>query len=433
MVFAALSFQGVSLSTRRVRRGRLAPPLLTWCLITLAIVGGVLAAVRTAQGHDIVIAVQRFLLYYVGVFALLALTAAVVVGLAVTDRILMTPGSRVVGQVMHRVLSLAALAALATHIVLEIVAHRAAAIDGLVPFLAHGRTFYVGLGTLGSDLIVAIVATSIIRGRLTARPRAWRAVHVTAYLAWLLSIVHGLLAGRTAQPYVDWSYGAMRCRRRHGAGDQDRRGAPGAGAAHAAAGAGPAGDAHARRDHARRPGPAGAPSAAGHQRAGCRVPAVTATSAPEALYVGQPRLTSGLDRMASIDAPAFEAVFGKLPHRTSAELIAMAQQVDLRGRGGAAFPVARKLAAVARSARDRGKKPVILVNATEGEPGSAKDRMLLLRTPYLVLGGALIAARALRTAEILVAVTERGTRKLAAHRGPSIAAAAAARSGRAGA
>ncbi|HUJ07408.1 MAG TPA: NADH-ubiquinone oxidoreductase-F iron-sulfur binding region domain-containing protein [Streptosporangiaceae bacterium] len=129
------------------------------------------------------------------------------------------------------------------------------------------------------------------------------------------------------------------------------------------------------------------------------------TSAPEVLCVGQPRLTAGLGRMACIDATAFDAVFGKLPRRTSAELIAMAQQVDLRGRGGAAFPVARKLAAVARSAHDRKKKPVILVNAAEGEPGSAKDRMLLLRTPYLVLGGALIAAGALRTTEILVAVT----------------------------
>src|SRR6185312_6514743 len=67
----------------------------------------------------------------------------------------------------------------------------------------------------------------------------------------------------------------------------------------------------------------------------------------------------------------------------------------------------RKLAAVVRSARERGRKPVILVNATEGEPGSAKDRLLLLRTPFLVLGGAMIAARALRTAEIVIAVTDR--------------------------
>ena len=129
-------------------------------------------------------------------------------------------------------------------------------------------------------------------------------------------------------------------------------------------------------------------------------------SAPQALHVGQPRLTAGLDRLTRIDAPAFESVFGRLPRCPSAELIKMAEQVDLRGRGGAAFPVARKLTAVLRSARERGRKPVILVNATEGEPGSAKDRMLLLRTPYLVLGGAMIAASALRTTEIIIAVTD---------------------------
>src|SRR5215831_20082778 len=37
---------------------------------------------------------------------------------------------------------------------------------------------------------------------------AWRAVHSAAYLAWVLGILHGLLAGRSAKPYVDWSYGA---------------------------------------------------------------------------------------------------------------------------------------------------------------------------------------------------------------------------------
>jgi NADH:ubiquinone oxidoreductase subunit F (NADH-binding)/ferredoxin len=132
---------------------------------------------------------------------------------------------------------------------------------------------------------------------------------------------------------------------------------------------------------------------------------VSAVSAPEVLCIGQPRLTSGLDRMPRVGAHAFGAVFGKLPRRSMPELIAMTQQVDLRGRGGAAFPVASKLAAVVRSAHERGKRPVVLVNATEGEPGSAKDKMLLLRTPYLVLGGAVVAATALRATEVIVAVT----------------------------
>ena len=92
---------------------------------------------------------------------------------------------------------------------LEILAHRSQVIDAFVPFLARGRTFYIGLGTIASDLVVLLIVTGIARGRFAARwPWTWRAIHATAYLCWPLSIVHGLLAGRTAKPYVDWSYGA---------------------------------------------------------------------------------------------------------------------------------------------------------------------------------------------------------------------------------
>jgi NADH:ubiquinone oxidoreductase subunit F (NADH-binding)/ferredoxin len=86
----------------------------------------------------------------------------------------------------------------------------------------------------------------------------------------------------------------------------------------------------------------------------------------------------------------------------------MVQQVDLRGRGGAAFPFARKLQAVIASAQASHSKSVVLVNGCEGEPGSAKDTALLLRSPYLVLSGALLVSRALRAREIVVAVTAGG-------------------------
>jgi NADH:ubiquinone oxidoreductase subunit F (NADH-binding)/ferredoxin len=127
---------------------------------------------------------------------------------------------------------------------------------------------------------------------------------------------------------------------------------------------------------------------------------------PEVLCIGKPRLTAGLDRLRRIDLAAHQAVFGKLPRLTARQLISMAEQVDLRGRGGAAFPVARKLAAVRSVSRSRNRAPMVVVNGTEGEPGSAKDSMLLLRSPYLVLGGALAAARALRAQLILVGVTD---------------------------
>jgi hypothetical protein len=166
------------------------------------------SAGTTTAGGAALAGLQRFLLAYSGVFALLALTAAVAAGLVATDRLVVSPAGRVTFQAVHRALSLAAVGFLATHVLLEILAHRSRAVDAVVPFLASGRTLYLGLGTLASDLVLLIALTGVARGRFAAGWTAiWRGVHVTAYLGWPLAILHGLLAGRTAKPYVDWSYG----------------------------------------------------------------------------------------------------------------------------------------------------------------------------------------------------------------------------------
>src|ERR1051325_11083620 len=59
----------------------------------------------------------------------------------------------------------------------------------------------------------------------------------------------------------------------------------------------------------------------------------------------------------------------------------------LRGRGGAGFPTGRKWAAVAAN-ESAAAQPTIAVNASEGEPGSFKDRTLLRRNPYRIIEGA---------------------------------------------
>ena len=126
------------------------------------------------------------------------------------------------------------------------------------------------------------------------------------------------------------------------------------------------------------------------------------------LRIGPARLTAGLDRWDRMDLASHRAVFGSVPRPSAGQLIDMAEQVDLRGRGGASFPLARKLQAVRSAAQTRRCRPVILVNATEGEPGSAKDKSLLFRSPHLVLDGALIAAEALDARRIVVAVAGSG-------------------------
>jgi NADH:ubiquinone oxidoreductase subunit F (NADH-binding) len=109
------------------------------------------------------------------------------------------------------------------------------------------------------------------------------------------------------------------------------------------------------------------------------------------------RLLAGLRRDGALTLAEHEAIHGPLP-RAGRELIDAVAEAGLRGRGGAGFPAAIKLAAVAR-----GRRPVVVVNGTEGEPMSGKDRLLLTRAPHLVIDGAELAAAAVGAREILLA------------------------------
>ena len=102
------------------------------------------------------------------------------------------------------------------------------------------------------------------------------------------------------------------------------------------------------------------------------------------------------------DLAAHHARHGDLPYRdrigtpaSPGALISDVEKSGLTGRGGAAFPVHRKLAAVLKAADRRRRTPAVIANGAESEPASDKDATLLWLAPHLVLDGLQLAAEAL--------------------------------------
>ena len=129
---------------------------------------------------------------------------------------------------------------------------------------------------------------------------------------------------------------------------------------------------------------------------------------------GLPRLLAGLEPDGrTVDLEAHMAIHGRLPRLESEELVTAVEDSGLRGRGGADFPSGAKLRAVMRRrGRFRGRPSAVIVNGSETEPLSGKDRLLLSRLPHLVLDGAIITARAIGAEQVIVKVGQHGDRVL---------------------
>ncbi len=83
------------------------------------------------------------------------------------------------------------------------------------------------------------------------------------------------------------------------------------------------------------------------------------------------------------------------------DVIAELEASGLRGRGGAGFPTGRKWAFVPKP--DQLPKPhYLVVNADESEPGTFKDREIMLRVPFRFLEGCLISAHAIQAKTVFV-------------------------------
>ncbi|QKV91148.1 ferredoxin [Streptomyces sp. NA02950] len=128
------------------------------------------------------------------------------------------------------------------------------------------------------------------------------------------------------------------------------------------------------------------------------------TAKPRLACIDPPRLLAGLDEAYRLDRVGHLTVHGQMPALRADELVALAENIDLRGRGGAGFPFAKKLTSVIESAARRDGRCAVVVNGSEGEPSCLKDTALLLHTPHLVIDGAMLAAEALGAEDVCIAV-----------------------------
>jgi methionine sulfoxide reductase heme-binding subunit len=141
-----------------------------------------------------------------GIVAMLLLTSTFVLGIATFRR--WRPGDmpRFVTTGLHRSISLLSVVFLAIHVITAVAdPYSVLGLSAIfVPYLSAGHSaFWVAVGTVATDLLVALIVSSLLRGRIGAQ--IWRAIHWTAYACWPLAIAHSYGMGTDA--FSTWLLG----------------------------------------------------------------------------------------------------------------------------------------------------------------------------------------------------------------------------------
>jgi methionine sulfoxide reductase heme-binding subunit len=133
-----------------------------------------------------------------GIVALVLLTASMLLGIAATNRLRARHWPGFAQQEIHRRISMLSVVFVGIHVLTSILDTYVnigwAAI--VIPFTSSYSRFWVGVGTVGLDLMVAVFVTSLLRQRM--KPSTWRAVHWLAYLCWPVALAHTFGMGSDA-------------------------------------------------------------------------------------------------------------------------------------------------------------------------------------------------------------------------------------------
>ena len=134
-----------------------------------------------------------------GVVALLLLTAVLVLGILVNRQGRLPGLPRFAVTSLHRNISLLAVAFIAVHVVTAVLDTYVSIplVSGVIPFASGYERLWLGLGAISFDLMLAMIITSLLRGRLNRT--LWRAIHLLAYLCWPVAFAHSIGSSRDLQ------------------------------------------------------------------------------------------------------------------------------------------------------------------------------------------------------------------------------------------
>jgi predicted ferric reductase len=134
-----------------------------------------------------------------GIVALLLLTAVLVFGMLVNRQGRLPGLPRFAVTSLHRNLSLLAVAFIAVHVITAVLDTYVSIpiISGVIPFASGYERLWLALGAISFDLMLAMVITSLLRGRLNRT--LWRAVHLLAYVSWPVALAHSIGSSRDLQ------------------------------------------------------------------------------------------------------------------------------------------------------------------------------------------------------------------------------------------
>jgi methionine sulfoxide reductase heme-binding subunit len=130
-----------------------------------------------------------------GAVSLVLLSAVVVLGVLSSLRFEAPSWPRFLTTGLHRNLALTAVVFLALHIVTAVVDPftHLGWVAAIVPFSSYYRTFWLGLGVIAIELLLAITVTSLVRDLIGHS--AWRVIHWLSYASWPIAVVHGFGTG----------------------------------------------------------------------------------------------------------------------------------------------------------------------------------------------------------------------------------------------